>query len=181
MISLCITIQFSQKQLFLGTRAHIYGPSTSNQRIESWWSQLKKSWSTWWINFFKDLIDQGHLNTGNILESECLWFSFSNLLQKELDEFRDHWNTHYIRRSRHDTIPGRPDELYYLPEGVNAENHIHPIDDEQYQDMLNYCAEDQEDIYLEYFMHIFTESGFSQPNTWHDALNLYHNLLDIAR
>jgi hypothetical protein len=33
------------------------------QQIEGWWSYLRKSWSNWWINFFKDLIDQGELST----------------------------------------------------------------------------------------------------------------------
>ena len=75
-----------------------------------------------------------------MLEAECLWFSFSNLLQKELDEVRHHWNTHYIRRSRHDTLAGRPDELYYLPENVDAENHVKVVEDEKLCDMLNYIC-----------------------------------------
>ena len=37
-----------------GDRAHRYGPSTGNQRIECWWSHLTR-----WINFFKDLSDRG--------------------------------------------------------------------------------------------------------------------------
>ena len=37
-----------------GTKAHIYGSSHSNQRIECWWSSFRKSRSNWWINFFKD-------------------------------------------------------------------------------------------------------------------------------
>lgn len=122
------------------------------------------------------------MNTANILESECLWFSFSNLLQKELDKVQHHWNTHYIRRSRHETLAGRPDELYYLPENVNAENHAHAVDDEKYQDMLNYRRDYQEDsMYQEYFTSIFTQMEFGQPNNWNEALTLYHNLLDIAR
>ena len=50
------------------------------------------------------------------LEMECLWFCFSGLLQKIFDEVKEHWNTHRIRGSRHDTVMGRPDSLYYLPE-----------------------------------------------------------------
>ena len=38
------------------TDAHIYGPSPANQRIEAWWSFYRRSRSTWWINYFKDLI-----------------------------------------------------------------------------------------------------------------------------
>lgn len=168
--------------LILGTRAHIYGSSPSNQRIEGWWSYLRKAWSHWWINFFKDLIERGDLNTANVLESECLWFAFSSLLQKELNKVQHHWNTHYIRRSRHETLAGRPDELYYLPENVNAENHVHIVDNEKYQDMLSYCQDYQEDsMCQEYFTSIFTQMEFGQPDNWDEALTLYHNLMDIAR
>ena len=117
-----------------------------------------------------------------MLESECLWFSFSNLLQEELNEIRHQWNTHYIRQSRHDTLPGRPNELYYLPENVNAENHVHVVEDEKYQDMFHYCHDYQESsIYHEYFTTIFDQSEFRQPDSWNEALTLYHNLLNIAR
>ena len=57
------------------------------------------------------------------LELECLWFCFSRLLQKMLDEVKEHWNIHRIRRSRHDTVSGRPDSLFHLPElhGISEE------------------------------------------------------------
>ena len=126
-------------------RAHAYGSSPANQRIEGWWSYLRKSWSSWWMNFFKDLVEQGVLSTSNMLQTECLWFSFSQLLQKELEEVQHQWNTHYIRRSRHDTVPGRPDELYFLPENVNAANHAHAIGEDKYQDMLDYCHDYHEE------------------------------------
>ena len=35
-----------------------------------------------------------------------------------------HWNTHYIWQSRHDAVPGRPDELFFLPERSGGENHL---------------------------------------------------------
>lgn len=50
------------------------------------------------------------------LEMECLWFCFSGLLQKILAEVKEHWNTHRIRGSRHDTVRGRSDSPYNLPE-----------------------------------------------------------------
>lgn len=128
------------------------------------------------------MIEQGDLNTANVLESECLWFSFSSLLQKELEKVTLHWNTHYIRRSRHETLAGRPDELYYLPENVQAENHICIVEDEKYQDMLSYCQDYREDsIYQEYFTSVFTQMEFGHPDNWDEALTLYHNLMDIAR
>ena len=31
--------------------SHKYVASPRNQRIEAWWSFLKKNWATWWIIF----------------------------------------------------------------------------------------------------------------------------------
>ena len=42
-------------------------------------------------------------------------FVFVHLLQHDLDEFVQDWNSHIIRRSNHNTVSGRPDDLYYLP------------------------------------------------------------------
>ena len=57
--------------------AHKYGTSPSNQRIEGWWAFLRKNWTTWWMNFFKDLIEQDLFHPGNELEMECMWFCFN--------------------------------------------------------------------------------------------------------
>ena len=40
-------------------KAHHYGLSAGNQQIEAWWSYFRRSRLTWWINFFKDLVDRG--------------------------------------------------------------------------------------------------------------------------
>ncbi|PFX34815.1 RNA-directed DNA polymerase from mobile element jockey [Stylophora pistillata] len=106
--------------------AHIYGTSPHNQRIEGWWSYLRKHKTTWWINFFKDLAEQQVYTIGNDLQMECLWFCFSNVVQQDLDTVKDHWNTHYIRGSNHDTVKGKPDELFYLPELLDTVNGLNP-------------------------------------------------------
>lgn len=165
-----------------GAKAHVYGSSHSNQRIECWWSSFRKLRSNWWMNFFKDLVDRGaELSTSNVLQMECLWFSFSPLIQKELDEVCRHWNSHYIRKSRHDTVAGRPDELFYLPECVDAENQLQAIGNAKFQDMFQYCHDYQEEyLYQEYFRTIATHGQFEEPNSWQEALDLYRQLLAIA-
>ena len=60
---------------------------------------------------FKDLVETKIVDTANELSMSCLWFCFKDILRADLDHVRDHWNTYYIRKSRHDTVPGRPDEL----------------------------------------------------------------------
>ena len=92
--------------------AHVFG-SSPNQRIEGWWSFYRRNRSTWWINYFKDLIEKDEFHPGNQLEEEALWYCFSRILQEDLDLVREHWNTHRIRNSKHDTVPGRPDEFFF--------------------------------------------------------------------
>ena len=47
---------------FAGQKSFLYGRSVSNQKIEAWWGFLRRSDMEWWINFFKDLKDQGLFN-----------------------------------------------------------------------------------------------------------------------
>ena len=98
------------------TDALVFGSSPSNQRIEEWWSFYRRNRSTWWINYFKDLIEKDEFHPGNQLEEEALWYCFSRILQEDLDLVREHSNTHRSRDSKHNTVPGRPDEVFFLPE-----------------------------------------------------------------
>ena len=51
---------------------------------------------------------------GNRLQMECLWFCFSDLIQRESDEMVEMSNTHHIRGSWHHTVSGIPSELYFF-------------------------------------------------------------------
>ena len=49
-VNVCAIQRFlraDSEDLFAGEKSFMYGTSTSNQRIESWWSQLRKSNSDW--------------------------------------------------------------------------------------------------------------------------------------
>lgn len=98
---------------------------------------FEKSRTTWWINFFKDLVDRGVFLPGNIYHNECIRFCFNELLQHDLDFVVLHWNTHYIQQSRHDTVPGRSDELFFLPERSGGENHLQYTTPQQLEEMRN--------------------------------------------
>jgi hypothetical protein len=165
-----------------GVKAHRYGSSPANQRIEGWWSFLRKNRTNWWINLFKDLADLGQLNTSSDLQMGCLWYCFAKLLQKELHTVWQHWNSHYVRRSRFDTIAGKPDELYFLPECMGADYHLMPVSEISFQDMSQYCHEYGEtSIVQEYFQTVGDELEFSQPENWREALGMYYNLCGIAQ
>ena len=142
--------------------SHFYGTSPANDRIESWWSQYRRNCSTLWINYFKDLCERKLFNPDNDLERECLWFCFSDIIQSDLDFVKEHWNTHRICNSKHDTIPGIPDELYYFPERKRGEKNLAlPIPSQQVQfvqvNLLEY--DEDENIVEDYFKYIFENSG----------------------
>ena len=101
--------------------AHRYGSSIANQRIENWWSTLRRSYTGWVIDFFKSKVVEGKIVTGSILYQEIIWFCFSHLIQKDLDELKTRWNTHRIRKSHNDSVGGIPNELYNLPYQYNHE------------------------------------------------------------
>ena len=102
---------------FSGLRSHRYGTSTSNQRIEAWWSILRRFRSEWWISLFKDLATYGAFQSGNLKHMFCLQYCFMDLIQKDLDEVAQLWNSHIIRPSRMAECPsGIPDEMYFFPQ-----------------------------------------------------------------
>jgi hypothetical protein len=165
---------------FAGINAHKYGSSHSNQRIENWWSYLRRNRSSWWINFFKDQVEQGNINTSDELQMECLWFCFSDLLQHDFDEVKNHWNTHYVRRSRFDTVAGRPDELYHLPENFGSSEFLQNVCIEQTNDMQEFCELPESNMYQEYFEYAMLQTNFAKPSNWNQALQLYRHLVTVA-
>lgn len=50
------------------------------------------------------MVDGRVVDLTSELEMECLWFCFSKLLKNVLNEVNEHWITHRIRKSRHDTV-----------------------------------------------------------------------------
>ena len=164
--------------------AHVFGKSTANQRIEGWWSYLRRNRTNWWINYFKDLVEKDIYHPGDELEDEALWYCFSQLLQNDLDVVKEHWNTHRIRQSRHETIPGRPDELYFFPQnhGGNA-NLLSEVPGEKLQYVTDnvLTSPDEDNISQEYFDYILDSSELEHPTGWKDAEDLYTKLIEIAQ
>jgi hypothetical protein len=55
-----------------GRKCFLYGRSTLNQRIESFWGVLNNNFTTFWKNLFKDLRDSGYLHDGDPVPTECV-------------------------------------------------------------------------------------------------------------
>lgn len=166
---------------FAGEKAHIYGSSHSNQRIEAWWSFLRRNRSSFWMDFFKDMVEQAILQLGNEFHMECLWFCFSWLIQHDLDNVRDHWNSHYIRKSRYDTVSGIPNILYMLPEYNGKQDCLVPLSNEDIEEMKSNSELENQgiNIYTEYFEWIMDELGLQCPGNETEALNLFKMLVEL--
>ena len=108
----------------------LFGKSIVNQRIEAWWSHLRKVFLQRWNNCLKDLIEEGLFDPSDEVDQECLRFSFYGILQDELDEIMKAWNQHRIRRTRTcEGSNGVPDVIYFLPNRYGKENRRDEIED----------------------------------------------------
>ena len=108
------------------------------------------------------------------------------LLQRQITTlwklgFKQHWNTHYIRKSGFETVEGRPDELYYLPECAGATDHLWPVSDTQFDKVSQYCHEYEENsIIQQYFQNVKEQMGLPLATSRRQARKMYHNLCEIA-
>ncbi|MEQ2246212.1 hypothetical protein ILYODFUR_035914 [Ilyodon furcidens] len=82
----------------------MYETSTSNQRIESLWSYFRKQRSQFWMDLFNDL-RESHLFNGSRQHMSVVRYCFLGVLQKELDKYKQLWNTHIIRPVRQSKCP----------------------------------------------------------------------------
>ena len=165
------------------TNSHRYVSSPSNQRIEGWWSFLRKDQTSWWMNLFKDLVDEGTVDLTIPLHTECLWFCFAALLQENLDEVKENWNSHYIRKSRYYTLQGRPDSLYYLPELHDGQSNLHlsvPEEEKLYAREHIISDHTEQNDFQRYFTYVLESRLLEKPLHWRDALELYHVLINCA-
>lgn len=161
--------------------AHVYGSSTRNHRVENWWSHFRKTCSSWWIQFFKDLLDSGQVDIANQTHTECLWFCFHGILQHALDEVKSYWNTHYIRPSRHDTVGGVPNVLFHLPENSGAYDCSVTISEEKLLEMESKCdLEMEENDFQQYFHYVMDNQGLVYPSNHEEALHLFTHLINLT-
>ena len=165
-----------------GPESFMYGRSVANQRIEAWWSFLRKSETGWWINFFRDLRDSGQFDENNPLHVDCIRFSFTALLQEELTRVARHWNLHYIRSSRNtESLPGRPDVLFFLPELQDTSDYKITVQTDEVQLVEEMCCSQTTETgcceeFCELAKLVMEDEGLEYPFTTEEALFLYTRL-----
>lgn len=130
----------------------IYAASTRNQRIEAYWSRIKKFRLQWWINFFTDIVDRQLYRPNLETHQECLLFCFLPIIQRELNEFYKTWNLHNVRQSS--CAPGgKPDILFGVPSVVGHRNHGIHVNDEDLDIVSEVLGIDQYPVYRNKDMH----------------------------
>lgn len=63
-----------------GDKSFIYGTSQNNQRIESWWSILRKHSAQFWMNLFQELRDNDNFS-GSEVDKSLIQFCFLRIIQ----------------------------------------------------------------------------------------------------
>ncbi|XP_034051654.1 uncharacterized protein LOC117561399 isoform X2 [Gymnodraco acuticeps] len=170
---------------FAGERSFLYGRSTANQRIEGWWGILRKQSAQFWMNLFQTLQEDGHF-TGDFLDKSLIQFCYLNLVQDELDEVVNTWNSHKIRpRSTDDTASGRPVIMYSFPELHSAEDRLKPIAMEEVNLCMLECTPKGQfpcdETVFELCCLLMAENGWDDPADPFAAADLYILLRDEIR
>ena len=81
-----------------------------------------------WINYFKDLRESGVYDDSDIIHVEASRFCFYTSLQEDLDDMKEYWNNHKIRKSHAAESPdGRPELMYCLPEDYGGNESKVPM------------------------------------------------------
>ena len=169
-----------------GENSFLYGKSVSNQRIEAYWSQLRKSCTAWWMNFFKDLIEAGVYDTTNHIHSECMKFVFTTLLQRELDVICDTWYSHRIRNTNTTDATirpaGRPDVICF----TYTDNYLHSVNQQDIGLLYNNLQQGNigksytcSTEFFELANILMNENNLNEPTNAQEGLNLFTMLCQI--
>ena len=88
--------------------------SPRNQRIESYWSCMRRDRIGWWKSFFEDMVDL-ELFESDIVVVECIRFCFMELLHNELNSIlNDSHIISIISKSRNSGPSGRQDSMVFF-------------------------------------------------------------------
>lgn len=67
----------NDEDAFAGDKSFLYGRSTANQRIECWWSMLRKMSTEYWITLFRLLLEEGYFSDSILDREDCVGFGLS--------------------------------------------------------------------------------------------------------
>ena len=157
----------------------LFGRSTANQRIEAWWSYLRKNGLQCQISPW------GIFDNSNVFHTECLRFCFLRSFQDELTKFITFWNHHRVQKVKNSESPcGIADYLCYNSDSNNNLSTDYKIT----VDMANItlaksftkssntfvCSKE----FSEFTMIIMQRQNLSMPRTVSEAETLYITIVN---
>lgn len=124
-----LLLRNNHEDVIQGGPCCIVNRSTGNQRIEAFWSFLKRIFTVKWRNMFMDLEQIGLFESASPDDIENMRMWFSSVIQLELDHIKSYWNSHRIRLQRDVelTTGQAPDVMYYQPELFSARDCSLPL------------------------------------------------------
>lgn len=157
------------------------GKSVHNQRIESYWAQLRKLVTGFYIDLFKLMQHKGVLNSAIPGHIECLRICFGPLIQHDLNMVRKLWNDHKIYKQPKKNIPGGiPNLLFKLPEKYNATDCKKPVPSEHINILFEKWTTEPilynqrfKDVVVNYIL-----PDFKVPGTAEEAYKSYITLIE---
>lgn len=165
----------------LAPSAVMFGSSTHNQRIERFWSYLRRVLLNEYMNLFKDYLDLGVIDSSNTTHMECLSFCFMPVIRSELNSVLLSWNRHRVRQMKHAGCPsGVPDALFNDPEIVGFEKQGTEVDD----GVLDRCYQlhqtelpDCNPVFAEWAFQQLIANDLQEPSSVSDAMSLFSKLI----
>lgn len=173
-------MRFSHDDPLAGLNSFIKGKSTANQRVESFWAQLRKRCCSFWMDYFKEMVDSGGFSRHDPMQLECLRYCFGPLIKFDIQQFKSEWNRHIIRKQNvGHVISGKPNYLYFQPEKNNGTQCSKPMNIEhvdnafaQFAEVSTYCSQTMVKL-VECLL-----PNCQAPMNALAARQLYHNILD---
>ena len=94
-LQVCLRLKHNDK--YAGKKSFFQGKSVRNQRIESFWSQMRKHSMDFYIQLFKSMQEK-NLFDGSKLHVKCMQYCFGPLIKRDLTAKQKLWNEHKIRK-----------------------------------------------------------------------------------
>lgn len=131
---------------------------------------------------FEDLCSLGLLTLGNHLQKAVLYFTFSNLIQRHLEEVRIDWNSHTLQRSRGAICPsGKPNELFFSPpDGFHDQKRMYDVVHFEFLRDQSRQPPIALDVTIhEQCLNLMNENVLEMPNNRREGVRLYLKLLEL--
>jgi hypothetical protein len=121
----------------------------------------------------------------NVVLSELVQWLWPILIQQELDELRDRFNNHVVRKVNGKVLPSgvSPNVAFALPEQYGGENHLQPVDKMSVQRLMDVIGGEEiiQFVSAEYASHAreIYDSLHIEKLTMHNVWIVFEDMLPL--